>query len=161
MTQLPVNTEPRAWPGEIPLTSLYTVGTGGQIFFHALKTQGKLIATRCQPCEQVYLPSRSFCERCFAELKEQVEHEWPHGGQNRLQSRDCHQTESKAYRLDPRHRRVSCGFLNRTLLLVHRNAEHDREGEVRFFPKAKRCPGRRQCTRCPRRSARCVFQAHK
>jgi uncharacterized protein len=73
MIQSPKNLEPRVWLGEIPLTSLYTAGTGGQIFFHALKTQGKLIATRCQPCEQVYLPSRSFCERCFAELKEQVE----------------------------------------------------------------------------------------
>jgi uncharacterized protein len=67
------NVEQRAWPGEIPLTSLYTAGTGGQIFFHALKTQGKLIATRCVPCAQIYLPARSFCERCFAELKEQVE----------------------------------------------------------------------------------------
>jgi uncharacterized OB-fold protein len=65
--------QPRAWPGGIPLTSLYTAGTGGQIFFHALKIQGKLIGTRCRPCEQVYLPTRSFCERCFAELKEQVE----------------------------------------------------------------------------------------
>jgi uncharacterized OB-fold protein len=63
----------RAWPGEIPLTSLYTVGTGGQIFFGALKAQGKLVGTRCRSCEQVYVPSRSFCERCFAELKEQVE----------------------------------------------------------------------------------------
>jgi uncharacterized OB-fold protein len=67
------NMERRTWPGEIPLTSLYTAGTGGQIFFRALKTQGKLIGTRCHPCEQIYLPARSFCERCFAELKEQVE----------------------------------------------------------------------------------------
>jgi uncharacterized protein len=67
------NVEQRAWPGEIPLTSLYTAGTGGQIFFRALKTQGKLIGTRCVPCEQIYLPARSFCERCFAELKEQME----------------------------------------------------------------------------------------
>lgn len=65
--------EQRGWPGEIPLTSLYTAGTGGQIFFRALKMQGKLIATRCSPCRQVYLPARSFCERCFAELGEQVE----------------------------------------------------------------------------------------
>jgi uncharacterized protein len=63
----------RAWPGEIPLSSNYTAGTGGQIFFHALKSQGKLIATRCVPCTQVYLPARSFCERCFAELDEQTE----------------------------------------------------------------------------------------
>jgi uncharacterized protein len=69
----PTNIEQRAWPGKIPLTSLYTVGTGGQIFFRALKTQGKLIATRCNPCQQVYLPARSFCERCFAELSEPVE----------------------------------------------------------------------------------------
>jgi uncharacterized OB-fold protein len=73
MMQLPTNIAQRAWPGKIPLTSLYTAGTGGQIFFHALKTQGKLIGTRCSPCDQVYLPARSFCERCFAELTEQVE----------------------------------------------------------------------------------------
>jgi uncharacterized protein len=73
MTQSVTNIEQRAWAGKIPLTSFYTAGTGGQIFFHALKTQGKLIATRCSPCEQVYLPARSFCERCFAELIEQVE----------------------------------------------------------------------------------------
>jgi uncharacterized OB-fold protein len=67
------NMERRVWQGEIPLTSLYTAGTGGQIFFHALKAQGKLIGTRCSPCAQVYVPARSFCERCFAELTEQVE----------------------------------------------------------------------------------------
>jgi uncharacterized protein len=63
----------RVWPGEIPLTSLYTAGTGGQIFFGALRTHGKLMGTRCGPCQQVYVPARSFCERCFAELNEQVE----------------------------------------------------------------------------------------
>lgn len=65
--------ERRTWRGEIPLASVYTTGTGGQIFFRALKTQGKLIGTRCDPCRQVYVPARSFCERCFAELTEQVE----------------------------------------------------------------------------------------
>jgi len=73
MIEPPKNRQPRAWSGEIPLTSLYTAGTGGQIFLRALKTQGRLIGTRCSPCEQVYLPARSFCERCFAELVEQVE----------------------------------------------------------------------------------------
>ena len=65
--------ERRVWQGEIPLLSLYTAGTGGQIFLHALKAQGKLIGTRCSGCGQVYVPARSFCERCFAELTEQVE----------------------------------------------------------------------------------------
>lgn len=67
------NMERRTWLGEIPLASVYTSGIGGQIFFRALKTQGKLIGTRCGPCRQVYVPARSFCERCFAELTEQVE----------------------------------------------------------------------------------------
>jgi hypothetical protein len=62
-----------AWPGAIPVTSLYTAGSAGQIFFTALKQHGKLIATRCRPCKQVYLPARAFCERCFAALAEQVE----------------------------------------------------------------------------------------
>jgi uncharacterized OB-fold protein len=62
-----------AWPGAIPLTSLYTAGVGGQIFFDALKQHGKLIGTRCRPCKQVYLPARCFCERCLGALTEQVE----------------------------------------------------------------------------------------
>jgi uncharacterized OB-fold protein len=69
----PDNRRQHTWRGEIPLTSVYTPGTGGQIFFRALKTQGKLIATRCGSCRQVYLPARTFCERCFAELEERVE----------------------------------------------------------------------------------------
>ncbi|HYT53541.1 MAG TPA: Zn-ribbon domain-containing OB-fold protein [Verrucomicrobiae bacterium] len=62
-----------AWSGAIPLTSLYTAGVGGQIFFDALKQRGKLIGTRCRPCKQVYLPARSFCERCLGALIDQVE----------------------------------------------------------------------------------------
>jgi uncharacterized protein len=63
----------RTWPGAIPITSTYTAGVAGQIFFDALKHSGKLIATRCRPCKQVYLPARLFCERCFDALTEQVE----------------------------------------------------------------------------------------
>src|SRR5262249_16620809 len=73
MTQLPMNTDQLRWPGKIPLTSLYTVGTGGQVFFRALKTRGKMIANPCGPCEQVYLPPRPFCARCFCELTAQVQ----------------------------------------------------------------------------------------
>jgi hypothetical protein len=63
---------PKVWRGEIPLQSLYTAGLGGQVFFKALKERGEFIGTRCQPCKQVYVPARAFCERCFAELTEQV-----------------------------------------------------------------------------------------
>jgi uncharacterized OB-fold protein len=64
---------PLVWPGEIPIQSFYTAGSGGQIFFNALKQDGKLIGTRCAPCAQVYVPARSFCERCFSALTETVE----------------------------------------------------------------------------------------
>lgn len=62
----------RIWRGEIPIRSLYTGGVGGQIFFKALKDRGELVGTRCRACAQVYLPARFFCERCFAELTEEV-----------------------------------------------------------------------------------------
>ena len=73
MAQATVTKAPTTWPGEIPIQSFYTAGSGGQIFLQALKDSGKLIGTRCQTCAQVYVPARSFCERCFAELREQVE----------------------------------------------------------------------------------------
>ena len=60
------------WRGAIPIESLYTAGAGGQIFFAALKARGEIVGTRCAPCAQVYVPARRFCERCFAELTEQV-----------------------------------------------------------------------------------------
>jgi len=58
--------------GGIPLRSLYTAGIAGEAFFRALKDRGELIGSRCKPCNQVYVPSRIFCERCFAELSDRV-----------------------------------------------------------------------------------------
>ena len=60
------------WRGEIPVRSQYTAGVAGQKFFAALKRSGELLASRCPTCNQVYLPARLFCERCFAELTEEV-----------------------------------------------------------------------------------------
>jgi uncharacterized OB-fold protein len=68
----PKNVETRVWHGGIPLESRYTAGLGGQVFFQALKERGELVGTRCAACKQVYVPARAFCERCFAELTEEV-----------------------------------------------------------------------------------------
>lgn len=65
-------TKSKKWQGEIPIESLYTAGTAGQIFFKALKEKGELVGTRCAPCTQVYVPARRFCERCFAELTDEI-----------------------------------------------------------------------------------------
>jgi uncharacterized protein len=72
MTPSARNRNHSAWPGAIPLASLYTAGAAGQIFFDALKRQGRLIASRCRACKQVYLPARAFCERCFAALTQRL-----------------------------------------------------------------------------------------
>jgi uncharacterized OB-fold protein len=65
-------TQIEKWRGEIPIRSLYTPGVGGEIFLRALKDRGELVGTACDSCQQVYLPARLFCERCFAELSKEV-----------------------------------------------------------------------------------------
>lgn len=59
--------------GEIPLSNRYTAGIAGEVFFRKLKDEGKFVGTRCNKCEQTYVPARLFCERCFAELREYIE----------------------------------------------------------------------------------------
>lgn len=61
-------TEPRAWPGSIPIASTYTVGVAGERFLRALKDEGKFLATHCDRCDVTYAPARLFCERCLTDL---------------------------------------------------------------------------------------------
>jgi uncharacterized OB-fold protein len=63
-------TDLRAWPGEIPLSHLYTMGIAGERFFRELKDSGRFVGTRCAACEHVYVPPSLFCPRCFAALEE-------------------------------------------------------------------------------------------
>lgn len=62
----------RAWHGDIPISSLYTVGLAGERFLRALKDEARLLATHCQECDITYLPPALFCERCFSELSDWV-----------------------------------------------------------------------------------------
>ncbi|MBI4054922.1 MAG: Zn-ribbon domain-containing OB-fold protein [Elusimicrobia bacterium] len=57
-----------SWKGELPLQNLYTAGIAGNEFFRVLKERGELLGAFCQQCEYGYVPARSFCERCFADL---------------------------------------------------------------------------------------------
>ena len=63
-------TELRAWPGEFPVSHLYTMGVAGERFFRELKANGRLLGTRCADCAHVYVPPSIFCPRCFAALEE-------------------------------------------------------------------------------------------
>lgn len=62
-----------AWEGDLPLTSRYTAGIAGERFFRALKDEARILGTRCESCDLVYVPATMFCERCFAQLDDWVE----------------------------------------------------------------------------------------
>jgi acetyl-CoA C-acetyltransferase len=57
----------RAFPGRIPLSYIYTAGTGGTKFYEDL-SRGKLSGVWCPECETVHLPPAGFCERSMQPL---------------------------------------------------------------------------------------------
>lgn len=63
----------KAWYGEMPVESLYTVGIAGEKFFRAIKDDGVFLGTKCKKCNMVYVPPKIYCERCFEKLDEYVE----------------------------------------------------------------------------------------
>jgi uncharacterized OB-fold protein len=66
--RLQQTTDATHWRGKIPMNYVYTAGRAGERFFQTLKTQGKFTGTKCEKCDQVYVPPRIFCESCFARL---------------------------------------------------------------------------------------------
>lgn len=52
---------------------IYTSGIAGEVFFRALRDEGRILAVRCPVCKTNQLPPRMFCESCFTELKEFVD----------------------------------------------------------------------------------------
>ncbi|HHH41421.1 MAG TPA: Zn-ribbon domain-containing OB-fold protein [Chloroflexi bacterium] len=63
----------KAWLGEIPIQSRYTVGIAGERFFREIQEHGRFLGTRCPECDLIYVPPRLYCEACFAHLEEWVE----------------------------------------------------------------------------------------
>jgi len=59
--------------GDLPVRHRYTPGVAGEVFFAALRERGVLLGSRCGACAYTYVPARSFCERCFAEISPDVE----------------------------------------------------------------------------------------
>lgn len=129
----PKNIETRAWRGEIPLESLYTAGLGGQIFFRALKERGEIVGTRCEPCKQVYVPARAFCERCFAELSEEVKVK-PEGT---LVSFTFSYWDCDARRLDPPLALATVQLDGATTVFLHRLLKVTDPARVRIGARVK------------------------
>jgi len=57
-------------PGKWEINYLYSAGMTASLFFSALKEGNKFLATKCPKCHLVYLPPRSFCEKCFVKIDE-------------------------------------------------------------------------------------------
>jgi uncharacterized OB-fold protein len=64
---------PTKLPGSLSVAFRYTPGVGNTAFFEALRDRGAFLASRCDRCGVTYLPARTFCERCLAELEASVE----------------------------------------------------------------------------------------
>ncbi len=64
---------PQAWHGNLPVTSRYTFGLGGERFFRAIKDKGEILGTHCPRCERTYVPGTIFCERCLGKLDEWID----------------------------------------------------------------------------------------
>jgi hypothetical protein len=50
----------------------YSVGATAAAFFAALRDDATILGSRCDQCERVLVPARSFCERCFVRTDELV-----------------------------------------------------------------------------------------
>ena len=54
----------------ITAPSRYYAGRVGSRFFITLRDEKRILGIRCSTCNQVYVPPRSTCGRCFGQLSE-------------------------------------------------------------------------------------------
>jgi uncharacterized OB-fold protein len=59
--------------GKIYIPNTYTAGAVGSRFLIELRDNKKIVGTKCTTCDLVYVPARSVCKHCFAELDKWVE----------------------------------------------------------------------------------------
>jgi len=64
---------PKAWYGDLPVSSRYTYGIAGERFFRAIQEKGVILGTYCPKCERTYVPASLFCERCLGKLDDWVD----------------------------------------------------------------------------------------
>jgi uncharacterized protein len=57
------------WRGQIPVSYVYTAGRAGERFLREIM-KGRLLAADCKNCGIVYLPPRTYCERCFNRMED-------------------------------------------------------------------------------------------
>lgn len=67
--RLQKTTDVTYWEGQIPMNYIYTVGRAGEKFFREI-INGKIFGAKCEACDLIYVPPRTYCEKCFARLEE-------------------------------------------------------------------------------------------
>jgi len=59
--------------GMIDIPNTYSAGAVGSRFLVELRDNKKIMGIKCPECNQVYVPPKSTCKDCFAQLTEWVE----------------------------------------------------------------------------------------
>jgi len=59
--------------GKVAIPFKYTAGRTGSRFLIGLRDNRKFMGTKCPTCNKVYVPPRSTCKDCFAQLNEWVD----------------------------------------------------------------------------------------
>jgi uncharacterized OB-fold protein len=59
--------------GKIYIPNTYTAGAVGSRFLIEMRDNKKIMGTKCTTCDLVYVPARSVCKHCFAQLDQWVE----------------------------------------------------------------------------------------
>ncbi len=59
--------------GQVNIPNSYSAGAVGSRFLIELRDKKRIMGTRCPACNRVYVPARSICKDCFAQLDEWVE----------------------------------------------------------------------------------------
>jgi len=59
--------------GKIYIPNTYTAGAVGSRFLIEMRDNKKIMGTKCTTCDLVYVPARSVCKHCFAQLDKWVE----------------------------------------------------------------------------------------
>ena len=59
--------------GQIYIPNTFSAGAVGSRFLIELRDNKRIMGIRCPTCNRVYVPARSVCKDCFAQLNEWVE----------------------------------------------------------------------------------------
>ena len=59
--------------GQIYIPNTYSAGAVGSRFLTTLRDKAMILGMRCSKCNRVYVPARSVCTECFAQIDEWVD----------------------------------------------------------------------------------------